>query len=197
MLQSVNISLVLNNFNFYGCRMAQSVNMPLTLNNFLQNVKPKTIVEIGTYEGGLSILFQLHSLYFNSKFVTYDIKDYISNKKIFDLLKIDIRFSDVFKQETIDEIISLINLDGTTVLFCDGGNKIKEFNFFARYLKKGDYILAHDYASSVENFNLNIKGKIWNSCEIKDVDINESIKENSLERVFPEFENVAVVCYKK
>jgi cephalosporin hydroxylase len=183
-----------SNFCFLGTELSQNINMPLVLNSFLETVKPKTIIEIGTFKGGLSVLFQIYSISYKSKFVTYDIKDYVVNTNLFDFLKIDRKKCDVFSEQTIEEIISLIQSEGTTVVFCDGGNKIKEVNFFGNYLKIGDYILAHDYSKDDNTFKNEIQNKIWDWCEIKDSDIEEVCKTNNLQKVFLEFETVAATC---
>ena len=182
---------------FFGMEMSQAENMPLVLNRFLSKYKPQTIIEIGTFKGGLSALFQSYSLSFNKTFVTYDIKDHISNQDLHNSLKTNKKISDVFNLETQNEIKHLIQQEGVTVIFCDGGNKIKEFNIFSKYLKKGDFILAHDYSKTIEFFNEKIKNKVWDWCEITDLDIQDACIENSLEKVFEEFDYVATTCRVK
>ena len=57
------------------------------------------------------------------------------------------RRKDIF--ENADEIIVLIQKPGITVLFCDGGNKVREFKTFAPHLKKGDIIAVHDWMTEI------------------------------------------------
>jgi len=97
---------------------------------------------------------------------------------------IDIRIEDIFqptytavKQEAVD----YIQQEGTTIVLCDGGNKIHEFNLLAPFIKTGDFILAHDYASNKEDFEQNINMKFWNWHEIQDSDIQEVSDGNGLE----------------
>lgn len=189
--------MVKANFNFFGTQISQHEDMPKVLNNFLQIVKPKTIIEIGTYKGGLSVLFQLYSISSNCRFVTYDVKDFVDNKILFKYLNINNKLLNVFSDDAHKEISSLLNNIGVSVLFCDGGDKVKEFNFFAKYLKKGDYIFAHDYARNKEYFNENINNKIWNWCGIEDNNVIQTVKDNNLEKTFLEFENVATLCMIK
>jgi cephalosporin hydroxylase len=181
------------NINFFGLKMSQNENALVVINNFLKTVKPNLIIEIGTYTGGLSALLQIYSNQNNSKFITYDIKNYVTND-----IKINQKIADVFLQETIAEIKNLIQENKTTALFCDGGNKIKEFNTFAQYLKIGDYILAHDYSKDREYFKNEIQGKIWNSCEITDKDIQDSCKKYSLTKFLSaEMQTAVWTCWKK
>lgn len=183
--------------NFFGTDLSQAENMPVILNKFLNIVRPETIIEIGTFKGGLSVLFQLYSISNNKTFVTYDITDFIQNKQLFLKLNIDRRLSNVFTQQTMAEIVSLIQRNGVTVIFCDGGNKIAEFNYFGQYLKKNDYILAHDYAIDMNHFNNTLKDKLWNWCEITDADIQKICDENNLKKVYDQFNTVAITCRKK
>ena len=180
--------------SFFGTDMSQTENMPVVLNKFLNSINAENIIEIGTYKGGLSVLFALYSISKNNFFVTYDIKDCVTNLNLFNVLNINRRIADVFKAETTQEIISHIKRKGTTVLFCDGGNKIKEFNLFSSFLKQGDFILAHDYAKDANYFKQQINGKVWNWCEITDCDIQKCCDENFLEKIFLEFDSVAVTC---
>lgn len=110
------------------------------------------IVEIGSYNGGLS------SYIFDNKkegasFVSYDIdttiNSIINEKKRFD---IDFRIGDCFEEKTYNEIKELIQQPGRTLLICDGGDKTKEFNEFSQYLKKDDIIVLHDYADNESEF---------------------------------------------
>jgi len=111
-----------------------------------------TIIEIGSYNGGLSSYIYNHKQQ-TTKFVSYDIDASINdlvNKK--HISYIDFRISDCFNEKTFQEIISLINLKGKTLLICDGGNKVREFQEFSKYLKPNDIILAHDYQDSINSF---------------------------------------------
>jgi hypothetical protein len=138
----------------------------------------------------------MYSLIFKKTFITYDIKNYVDNDLV-NSLKINRRISDVFNAETENEIKELICQNGVTVIFCDGGNKIREFNLFSKYLKSGDYILAHDYAQNKEYFEQQIKGKIWDWCEITDQDIQNACEENNLEKTYLSFDSVAITCRVK
>ena len=75
---------------------------------------------------------------------------------------------------------------------------VGEFNVLSKYIKSGDFILAHDYAENKEVFEEKIKGKIWNWHEISDSDISQATLENNLEIYNKDtFENVVWTCRKK
>ena len=78
------------------------------------------------------------------------------------------------------EVIDFIKSDGITIVLCDGGWKIGEFNVLSNYIKPDDFILAHDFSTSREVYENEIKNKIWNWCEITEEDIKEAVDRNNL-----------------
>jgi hypothetical protein len=114
---------------------------------------------------------------------------------------IDIRIENIFSEGysiVKEEMIDFIKEDGITIVLCDGGYKIGEFNILSKYIKSGDFIMAHDYSDNTETFNEKVYKKIWNWHEICDDDIKNACEENNLETYNKEiFDNVAWVCKKK
>jgi len=152
--------------------------------NLLKEVKPSRIVEIGTGMGGFTLFLKMScdDLELNTKIVSYetngrDSYEFIRNNGI------DVRVKNVFfegyagaEQELIDLIIG----DGVCLVLCDGGHKISEFNLLSKYIKNGDIIMAHDYASNQQYFKENIEYKYWNWLEISDNDIEDAVVSNNL-----------------
>lgn len=170
--------------------------------DFIRKAAPNRILEIGTAKGGfISFLKECtNDLGMDTDIRSYDIKDRpVYNK--FRSKGIDIRIKNIFDADYTrcdSEVTDYIKNDGVTIILCDGGNKIKEFNLLSKYLKNNDYILAHDYAESLEIFNSSIKFNIWNWCEITSHDVSHAAKENNLEYYDKEvFERVAWTCRKK
>ncbi len=115
--------------------------------NFLSQFD--TIVEIGTYNGGLSSwVYDLKKP--EAKFVSYDIDPVINNSNRID---IDFRIGDCFEEKTKNEIIELIKTEGSSLLLCDGGDKNREFNVFTEHMKDGDHIMLHDFLVTEEQFS--------------------------------------------
>ena len=112
-----------------------------------ENKQIKGIVEIGTGLGALSIFLGLECYERNLKpLLTYDIKQ-VAKPRLFDLLNIKAVARNCFDVESVNEIMEYIK---EPVLFiCDGGNKIKEFNFFAYLLPEGSIITAHDWDDEI------------------------------------------------
>ena len=97
-----------------------------------------------------------------------------------------------------DPVIDFVQKLGITIVLCDGGDKIREFNILSKFLKEGDFILAHDYAENKEIFDSKIYKKIWNWHEIQYSDIENAIISNTLKIYNKDiFENVAWTCWQK
>lgn len=149
-------------FSYKGQKTLQVYGVEKAFTELFNSTSIQTIIEIGTDFGGLTNLLadliekqiNVHTFDINAeRFISYNDKIIFHNE-------------DVFSVET--KIGTLIQNEGTTLLLCDGGNKKEEFKIFHKYLKSGDIIMAHDYASTIEDFNNNYKNKIWNWHEFED-----------------------------
>jgi hypothetical protein len=167
--------------------------------DFLNEIKPSRILEIGTSLGGFTSFLNYASKRLNipCDILSYDIyeKDWYT-----DMINegIDVRVENVFNlhyTEVKQEVIDFINQDGVTLILCDGGSKIHEFNLLSDYMKVADFIMAHDYSENEETFKESVYMKIWNWHEIADKDIQEACDRNKLISYNKEiFNTVAWVC---
>jgi 23S rRNA U2552 (ribose-2'-O)-methylase RlmE/FtsJ len=188
--------------SFMGMSAQQTHNVYEVFYNFLSEQKPARILEIGTALGGFTqfLKWSLNELELPTYILSYDVIEYNWYK---DIIKtgIDIRVKNVFDsnyQTVEEEVINFINQDGTTIVLCDGGYKVGEFNLLAKYLKRGDFIMAHDYGENREIFEEKINRKIWNWFEISKSDIESTCIANNLEIYNKEtFEDVVWTCRKK
>ena len=57
-------------------------------------------------------------------------------------------YKNVFDREVFDHISDNIK-QFKTYIFCDGGNKLRELNLYARLLKSGDRIAVHDWGIEI------------------------------------------------
>ena len=167
--------------------------------DFIKEVSPKRILEIGTALGGFTTFLKIicDELNLNTDIRSYDINKNSWYDDIIDM-GVDIRIENIFYDGYSDmnqEVKEFIQQDGITIVLCDGGWKIGEFNLISNYIKTGDFILAHDYAENKEIFDDRIYGKIWNWLEIQESDIIDSCLKNNL-KPFKKttFEDVAWVC---
>lgn len=167
--------------------------------NFLNITKPSRILEIGTAMGGFTMFLRLccNDLNLNTQILSYDIHSR-PEYEIYRQNNIDVRVENIFSDDysiVEPEVIDFIQQDGTTVVLCDGGYKIGEFNLLSNYIKQNDFILAHDYASSSQYFESHINQKLWNWHEIEDINIQESVNINNLKPYMAdEFQKAVWVC---
>jgi len=170
--------------------------------DFIKDVKPKRILEIGTSLGGFTTFLKIvcDDLDLDTNIRSYDINRHSWYDDIIKL-GVDIRVENIFNEgfkDFSEEVKEYIREDGTTIVLCDGGWKIGEFNVISKYIKNNDFILTHDYAENKEVFETKILNKIWNWHEIQKSDIQNSIDTNNLIEFLPEiFSNVAWGCFIK
>lgn len=150
------------------------------------------VIEIGTATGGF--IRAVRDLT-NAEIITYDVIE-TKHKVTLEENNISVNVQSVF--EDYDAVEDYISRKGQTLVLCDGGNKIKEFEVFSRILKSGDIIMAHDYSYDDVLYQAYIKNHVWRWCEIQYKDIALSVSQNNLEPYMTdEFQEAVWTCWKK
>lgn len=150
-----------NEGTFLGRRMAQSRKAIWLWEQLLSMVRFSRIIDIGTYNGNFSYYLALYCEERNAEFYTYDIRSFVKpklvNKYFFNI--------DIFSKQEI--IKSFIKKEGITILFCDGGNKIKEVETFCPALKSNDILVVHDWNIEIagKNMPLDLVAILEKECE--------------------------------
>lgn len=187
----------ISTYNGWGAQ--QNPNVFETFHYFLNEIRPSRILEIGTSIGGFTsfLNYTCKKLSIDCHILSYDIiehgwyKDMISEG-------IDVRVENIFIENYTDvkqEVIDFIQQDGVTLILCDGGSKVHEFNILSNFMKKNDFIMAHDYSQDRETFDKDVYNKLWNWFEISDSDIEEPCLRNNLVTYNKEtFDKVVWVC---
>lgn len=161
---------------FMGIRQRHTYWMYKVIDEVLnENRQIKGIIETGTGAGALSIFLGLECYERGLKpLLTYDLKEFAKKSegffaykepKLFKLLKIKYIVRDCFHEESIREIKEYA--DGPIFFMCDGGNKLEEFKYFARLIKRDSIIAAHDWKSVAKS-------------KLTEENIEGTIKEHSL-----------------
>jgi len=150
------------NHRFAGIPQAHTYWMYKVIDDVLAlNGQIERFVEIGTGDGALSVFLGLHAVQRGTKLLTFDTKPhYTEAEDLFGCLDIIASTASVFdfkgdEKEPSPEAFAqfLEHTEGRpTFFFCDGGNKPKEFNFFAQELTEGSVICAHDYKAAGSRF---------------------------------------------
>lgn len=99
-----------------------------------------TIIEIGTWEGGMSRFLQTQATYRNMGFTTMDVNP--PEIPVPGFVPID-----VF--EEADEVRTWLGMHTPLILLCDGGDKPREMREFALALAPGDLLAVHDWLGEV------------------------------------------------
>jgi cephalosporin hydroxylase len=176
-----------------------------TIKKFLEEVRPARILEIGTAGGGfiLAVKDILNELGLSNVPVkTFDVIESPYYKGLRSH-NVEVNIENIFDHAYLnlvkpEMIVPYIQEEGTTIVFCDGGHKVGEFNSIAPHIKTGDFILAHDYIDTWDNFQTNYRDKIWNWCEVEEKYIEKVSIEQGLEFYNKEeFDKIVWVCKKK
>ena len=176
-----------------------------TIKKFLEEVRPARILEIGTAGGGfiLAVKDILNEMGLSNVPVkTFDVTESTHYKGLRSH-NVEVNIENIFDHAYLnlvkpEMIVPYIQEEGTTIVFCDGGHKVGEFNSIAPHIKTGDFILAHDYIDTWDNFQTNYRDKIWNWCEVEEKYIEKVSIEQSLEFYNKEeFDKIVWVCKKK
>jgi hypothetical protein len=135
-------------------------------------------IELGTAWGGLALF--LRQLFEPAEVWTYDIHANPSRDRLLQNRGVVVRVADIFSEPAFSEIIQHMTGAGRTLLLCDGGDKRREFDTFAAYLKHGDMVMIHDYAISRLYFVEELQEEHWRWCEVTYPDIAQVCIRNHL-----------------
>lgn len=177
---------------FLGFEMQQNRFAPLAWSEVIQREKPERIIEIGTWKGGFTCVLGLAMRSIRG-ILSYDNDEgrpWQHNSHWMAVLGAEQRRIDVFCDDGMWEIEKALAVR-KTILLCDGGNKIREFQTFAPFLKSGDMIAAHDYTDTRSL-------QFWNTQEIVPLDVEKTVQECGLERYEPQLmAEAGWLAYKK
>lgn len=157
----------------------------------MELLEPKTIIEIGSLNGGFTTALGVHAWRIGCEIYSFDtcVAPDENWKALAQFLRISFVNRDCFSLEGKSMISRMLQANGTTILMCDGGNKAAEFNEFAQGLKPGGIIAAHDHCKD---------GEFWVCSEIKKEDVNETVDKCGLEPFMQEsFDMAGWLVYRK
>ena len=159
--------------------------------------KPVKVLEIGTADGGLTIL--LRDLLNEAGLKATDL--WTCDPSVRErphLMQPGIMYYavDALNSTVLEYYVKYA--EGPVLVLCDGGNKPAEFNRYAKFLRSGDIIMAHDYAPDYVYFDAVMRNVHWNWLEIQEMDIADACDKLYLEPFMQEeFQRVAWACRRK
>ena len=113
------------------------------IKRIVSEYEPGLVIELGTKNGGLTEYLQDAT---DSPIWSYDIIALPLGKKFRD--NVIFCITDILSKPH-NSLIELCKLNVKKILYCDNGNKIKEFKMYAQYLNKGDILGVHDWGTEI------------------------------------------------
>lgn len=199
------MKIITGHTEYKGLTAQQHENAFNVFHEFLKQIRPKRILEIGTAGGGFTLFLRdtLDEIGLSECMIkTFDVYEQNWYNRLREN-RIEVVIENIFDKsylnlEKPEKIVPYIQEDGVTLVLCDGGHKIGEFNMITPYIKSGDYIMAHDYVDTWENYKINFVDKIWNWCEIEEKYIKDVSDTYNLIQINKEtFDKVVWVCKRK
>ena len=184
-------------FHYRGVSVHQNAYVGDVFRAMFRTFKPVRVLEIGTADGGLTIL--LRDLLDEAGLKAADL--WTCDPSVRErphLMHPGITYYaiDAMNSSVLEYYVKYA--EGPVLVLCDGGNKPAEFNKYAAYLRTGDVIMAHDYAPSGEYFMNVMRNRHWNWWEIQALDILGAVMKHGLEPYMQdEFQRVAWACRVK
>ena len=134
---------------FQGRRMMQEFQDLAIWDKFFVKYPVKTLIELGTGHGGLTLYFGLKCHEFGVEFHTFD-NIQSTNFQMPQELEIDLKKSfhliDIFSDEGLALVRKLITESPKpVVIFFDDGDKPREWKTFAPNTAPGDFCVVHDW----------------------------------------------------
>jgi hypothetical protein len=153
---------------------------------------PAQIVELGSGNGGFTTVLAVHAWRIGAKIFSFEraVAPNRDWQSLSAFLGIQFFKGDLFAEwKTIKE---LIQRPGVTYLLCDDGDKVKEFNMFAPFIKHGDIVAVHDYCC-VDSTGY----AWWPWSEITKPEIAQTVTDNKLQPWMQEhFDMTGWLAYK-
>jgi len=136
---------------FAGSLIAQAWNDLPLWEEFLNRHAVRSIVELGTFRGGMAIFLALQAGARQVRFVTMDANlDQIENPQFLGALGATVVRANLLEDSAVLAMGELLEeLPKPVLLFCDNGNKREEVRRFAPLLQVGDYLAIHDWGSEI------------------------------------------------
>lgn len=157
---------------FMGFPMCQNRLSVPAWSYLIEQVRPKLVIEIGCYSGGLSCCLAIAMQNVGGRVWCCDIGDFSEEllewKRV---LPLEFDKMDALSSGGLHTICGLIAENSPCVVLCDDGNKPLEFNTYAPFLKQGDIIAAHDFCHP----------EMWPWGEINEAQVEQVCKERHLE----------------
>ena len=143
------------NTTFAGVDISQTWQDLALWEEFFNQTEVKSVVELGTFRGGMTMFFALQSKVRGFNVTSIDHVDQGAPIDQLKNLGVTLLTLDLLSDATAEPIQTLIDgLPKPTVLFIDNGNKPREWQLYVPLLQTGDYAAVHDWGTEFHEHNL-------------------------------------------
>ena len=120
----------------------------------IQDFEVKGFVELGFHRGGLASCLIARSFMTDFWYLGTEIDRKIMEPAVIDLSKLSERSQIMITDNAQVNTIVAVNgwmaqREGQTLIYCDGGDKPREFRIYSRLLDVGDLIGVHDLGKEI------------------------------------------------
>lgn len=137
--------------NPYGIVVGHEWDEVGVLLDVIEHEGVRSFIELGVHEGGLTALLSPlthHKPGF--RYLAVEINSGIPLATVKTLPGVQFMWGDCFDLAVITEIDRwLVSAPKPTFIYCDNGDKPREFRTYAKLLRKGDIIAAHDTGTEI------------------------------------------------
>lgn len=146
-------NLVANSFG--GAPFQQTWNDLPIWERFFNRYPCKSIVDFGTGQGGMALFFAAQAYVRGMKYTTFD-RDRLCDERVYAALKA--LGAETHQAHIFDDLKFVSNIikqqSGPIVLFCDNGDKPREYRTFWPLLLPGDFIAVHDWGAEIRETDI-------------------------------------------
>jgi hypothetical protein len=136
----------------FGIKVSHTWHEVTALSRFMCLHRIKGFIELGVHVGGLAALMISRCLFDkNFRYVGVELKDEIihpivKEAAIYIGVRAHLMIADIYNAATKVELKKWIGfVQGSCLLYCDGGDKAKELKMYHSIIRKGDFLAAHDF----------------------------------------------------
>jgi hypothetical protein len=134
------------NYSIGGVPISHKPCEGLALEMVFMKYRCKSAIELGTWQGGLSILLSIMT---DGNFLTMDIEDFAfpRAKRVMGLFGAEFKLLNIFDWDATKQILldSRPYKTGRTLFYVDNGNKFRELQLIADIVREDDVVMAHDH----------------------------------------------------
>jgi len=118
--------------------------------HFLNTFKCRSLLELGTGQGGMALFFAAQAAARGMTYTTLDREDLCRADVSAAMGRLGAKRHLVEVFDRADFVHGLIAAaERPLVLFCDNGNKPREFQTFSPSLQSGDFVAVHDWNAEI------------------------------------------------